>query len=360
MAYDLVIKNGWVVDGSGLPAVSRRRRREGRPHRQPSVASVNRRSEVIDAEGQVVSPGFVDGHTHMDAQVFWDPLGTSSCWHGITTVVMGNCGFTLAPCAKEDRHLVIRNLQRAEDISARGDGGGHRMDVDDLRRVPRHRRRRCPRASTTPGYMGHSALRTYVMGERAFDEPAHRGRSAVRWSTSCAARSRAGAIGFTTSRSPSHETPDRRPVASRMASWDEVRRLVGVMGDMNAGIFELAGEGVDRDANNPDLADYHRRLRELAVETGRPITFGLFSRKDAPEAYKAYVKLLDDTAAAGRTHDRAGAQPRAVRSPVVQDAAPVRSPSGVEGAPRAPARRAEAPPPRPRAAEQLVDGGERT
>src|SRR3989441_4664415 len=71
----------------------------------------------MDADGLVVAPGFIDGHTHMDAQIFWDPLGTCSCWHGVTTVVMGNCGFTLAPCAASDKHLVVRNLQRAEDIS---------------------------------------------------------------------------------------------------------------------------------------------------------------------------------------------------------------------------------------------------
>src|SRR5262249_59122536 len=84
-----------------------------------------------------------------------------------------------------------------------------------------------------------------------------------------------GARGFPPSRSPSHETPDHRPVASRVAPWDEVRRLVGVMGEMNTGIFEIAGEGVDRQPGNPGLKDYHRRLRELAVETGRPITFGV-------------------------------------------------------------------------------------
>ncbi len=117
MSYDLVIKNGWVVDGSGLPKY-----RADVGVKGGRIASIGRiresAREVIDADGQVVSPGFVDGHTHMDAQVFWDPLGTSSCWHGITSVVMGNCGFTLAPCAKADRSLVIRNLQRAEDISA--------------------------------------------------------------------------------------------------------------------------------------------------------------------------------------------------------------------------------------------------
>ncbi|HET6368740.1 MAG TPA: amidohydrolase family protein, partial [Pseudomonadales bacterium] len=307
MAYDLLIKNGWVVDGSGRP-----RYRADVGVSGGRIAAIGRiresAREVLDAEGQVVSPGFVDGHTHMDAQVFWDPLGTCSCWHGITTVVMGNCGFTLAPCAKEDRHLVIRNLQRAEDISLEAMEAGIEWKwktfaefldtVDGL-----------PKGINYSGYMGHSALRTYVMGERAFDQEASEDDLRA-MEAELRSGLRAGAIGFTTSRSPSHETPDRRPVASRLASWDEVRRLVGVMGDMNAGIFELAGEAVDRDPNNPGLVDYHRRLRELAVETGRPVTFGLFSRRDAPDAWRAYVKLLEDTAAQGgrmtaQVHSRA-------------------------------------------------------
>ena len=131
----------------------------------------------------------------------------------------------------------------------------------------------------------------------------------------------AGAIGFTTSRSPSHETPDSRPVASRMASWDEVRRLVGVMGELNAGIFELAGEGVDRKVDHPDLPDYHKRLKALAVATGRPITFGLFTRKDAPDMWRHYVKLIEETNAAG---GRMFAQvhSRALCSCLVQDPEP--------------------------------------
>ena len=163
MSYDLVIKNGWVVDGSGLPKY-----RADVGVKGGRIANIGRirasAREVIDADGQVVSPGFVDGHTHMDAQVSWDPVGTSSCWHGITSVVMGNCGFTLAPCAKADRSLVIRNLQRAEDISPEAMEAGigwkwttFREWLDVLDELPK--------GINYSGYLGHSALRTYVMGE---------------------------------------------------------------------------------------------------------------------------------------------------------------------------------------------------
>src|SRR2546428_13750266 len=156
-----------------------------------------------------------------------------------------------------------------------------------------------PKGINYAGYIGHSALRTYVMGERAFEKPA--GEDDLRaMERELRDAIRAGAIGFTTSRSPSHETPDRRPVASRLATWAEVRRLCGVMGDMNAGVFELAGEEVGRTAGDPQgLRDYHVRLRDLAVETGRPVTWGLFSRREAPEVWRVYLDLLEEPAVAG-------------------------------------------------------------
>ncbi len=296
MAYDLVIKNGTVIDGSGLP-----RYRADVGVRHGRIVTIGRiregAREVIDADGQVVAPGFVDGHTHMDAQIFWDPLGTSSCWHGITSVVMGNCGFTLAPCAAADKQMVVRNLQRAEDIPVKAMEAGIEWKwttfpefLDCLDALPK--------GINYSGYIGHSALRTYVMGERAFEKPA--GEDDLRaMERELRDALRAGAIGFTTSRSPAHETPDARPVASRLATWDEVRRLVSVMGDLNAGIFELAGEGVDRVAGDPGLREYHVRLRDLAVDTGRPITFGVFSRRGVPDVWRAYLALLDETAAMG-------------------------------------------------------------
>src|SRR3989449_7307428 len=296
MPYDLVIKNGTVIDGSGLPGF---RADVGVRHgRIVSIGRIRERGrETLDAEGHVVAPGFVDGHTHMDAQIFWDPLGTSSCYHGITTVVMGNCGCTLAPCAAKDKHFVVRNLQRAEDIPPEAMEAG--IDwrwttfpefLDTLESLPK--------GINYAGYIGHSALRTYVMGERAFEKPATEDdlRAMERELRDAL---RAGAMGFTTSRSPSHETPDHRPVASRVADWAEVRRLVNTMGELNAGIFEIAGENVDREAGNRGLPDYHRRLKALAVESGRPITFGVFGRRGVPGVWRKYMALLDETAAEG-------------------------------------------------------------
>lgn len=294
MAYDLIIRNGTIVDGSGLP-----RYRGDVGIVQGRVASIGKITdsarEVIDAEGHVVAPGFIDGHTHMDAQVFWDSLGTCSCWHGVTTVVMGNCGFSLAPCPEKDKLLVIRNLERAEDISPQAMQAGIKWSwetfpqyLDAVDKVPK--------GINYMAYMGHSALRTYVMGERAFSQEAtpddleamkREMRSALR----------AGAAGFTTSRSRAHQTPDGHPVASRLANWDEVKQLVGIMGEMGAGVFEIAREDIDRDPER--MRDYITRLKALAVDTGVPITFGLTHSRKAPQTWRPLFQMVDETNAAG-------------------------------------------------------------
>ena len=306
MEYDLIIRNGTVIDGSGMA-----RFRADVGVAGGRIATIGRlrgerARDSIDAEGHVVAPGIIDGHTHMDAQVFWDALGTSSCWHGITSVVMGNCGFSLAPCAERDKHLVMRNLERAEDISREAMEAGIKWSWDTFAQYL-DAVERAPKGINYAAYMGHSALRTYVMGERAFAEEATEAdlqsmkrevRDAIR----------AGAIGFTTSRSSTHETADRRPVASRLAAWDEVRQLVGVMGELNAGVFEIANEQTGADPER--TRDYLNRLKALALETGVPVTFGQFAHRRYPDDWRQYVALADEIARDGgrmfiQVHSRA-------------------------------------------------------
>src|SRR6187401_3734101 len=127
MALDTVIRGGTVVDGSGKARFSADIGvKDGRIVEIGKVTTPAART--LDADGLIVSPGFIDGHTHMDAQVFWDPLGSCSCWHGVTTVVMGNCGFTLAPGRAERRDRIIDNIERAEDISRKAMEASIRWD----------------------------------------------------------------------------------------------------------------------------------------------------------------------------------------------------------------------------------------
>ncbi|MEQ8494822.1 MAG: amidohydrolase family protein [Gammaproteobacteria bacterium] len=292
--YDLIIKNGYIVDGSGGPrypadiAVS-----GGRIVRIGRINERARRS--LNADGQVVAPGFVDGHTHMDAQVFWDPLGSCSCYHGVTTVIMGNCGFTLAPCAERDADFVFRNLERAEDLSrdAMKSGIDWRWETfpEYLEVIDK-----LPKGINYGGYIGHSALRTWAMGERAFSEQATPDELA-RMCRQVQDAIRAGAIGFSTSRTYNHLTSDDRPVASRVAEWDEVRAIVNAMGEIGAGVFELASEAPGRSPRRQ--ADYFGRLKALAVESGCSVTFGMPSIRIAPDLWPAYYELGNEVAAAG-------------------------------------------------------------
>ena len=203
---ELIIRGGTVVDGTGRPGeITDVLVRDG-VITEIGNLSGRKADREINAEGNVVSPGFVDVHTHMDAQIAWDPLGESSCFHGVTTAVMGNCGFTLAPVRSDERHLVVRNLERAEDISADAMAAGidwvwetYPEYLDFVERTPK--------GINYAGYIGHSALRTWAMGERAFEEEAN--EEDLRKMVSQLRESiKAGAMGFTTSISVNHATSD--------------------------------------------------------------------------------------------------------------------------------------------------------
>jgi N-acyl-D-aspartate/D-glutamate deacylase len=319
MEFDLVVRNGLVVDGTGEAG------------RQGDVAIVGDRivavgdvdgggREEIDADGLVVAPGFVDGHTHMDAQVFWDELGTSSCWHGVTTVAMGNCGFSLAPATYEDRAMVVRNLERAEDIAGEAMEAGitwtwstfaEYLDAVEAR----------PKGINYTAAIGHSALRTWAMGERAFEQAASEDDLVV-MERELSDALRAGAAGFTTSRSFTHVTPDERPVASRLATWDEIVALVSLMGRESTGIFELAGEG-RRDDDPAARAEYYGRLQRLALSSGVAISFGLFASAGSMPS----LTVIEDTVAKGGqmyglTHCRGVNTVQSFRTRVSFDALP--------------------------------------
>jgi N-acyl-D-amino-acid deacylase len=291
MAYDVVIRDGLVVDGSGFGAYRGDVGITG--GRITRIGRIRERgAQELDAEGHAVTPGFIDGHTHLDAQVFWDPQGVNSCWHGVTTAVMGNCGFTLAPVNDDARALVVRNLERAEDIDPAAlssiewswETFPEYLDAVD----------RLPKAINYAANVGHSALRTWAMGERAFEAEADAGDLA-RMKAQLTEALRAGAIGLTTSRSEHHETSDGRPVASRLAAWEEVCELVSVMSELGTGILEGGSEHVlSADPDERELA--RTRMRALAAETGVTMTMGIIATN--PGGYEM-LDLIDGVAAAG-------------------------------------------------------------
>jgi len=289
MAFDLVIRNGTVIDGSG-----RQRYQADVGVIGDRIASIGRIRErgatEIDAEGQIVAPGFIEVHSHLDAQVFWDSLGTCPAWHGVTTSIMGNCGFTLAPCREQEMDLCLRNLERAEDMSRDVLLAGIKWSwetypeyLDTVDRLPK--------GINYAGYVGHSAVRAYVMGDRAFEEKASEADLlAMRREVESAIR--AGAIGFSTSRSASHQTSDGKRVASRAADWSEVRSLVGVMAELGTGVFEITPNSTGDLESRPE---HYAAMRDLAIESGRPLTFILAHAPFQGDAWIKLLELVDDT-----------------------------------------------------------------
>jgi N-acyl-D-amino-acid deacylase len=294
MTLDLVLRNGTVVDGSGAA-----RYQADVGIKNGRIVEIGRirapAQQTLDADGLIVAPGFIDGHTHMDAQVAWDPLGSCSCWHGVTSVIMGNCGFALAPCPPDQKEWFARCLEAVEDIPTSAMMAGIDWTWESF---PEYLAKveSLPKGINYGAYIGHSALRMYVMGERALSEAATDDDLEVMGRT-VAEAVRAGAMGFSTSRATTHLTPDQSPVASRIAEWRELGHLVNQMAELNAGIFQIGPDVSGGEAQREFLDE----LREVALASGRPVMFGTISTEQGiePNHWQYQLDYIDDTVAKG-------------------------------------------------------------
>ena len=291
---DLLIKGGTVIDGSGAKRFAADVGISG-----GRIVSIGRISDsarrIIKADGLIVAPGFIDGHTHMDAQVMWDPLGTCSCYHGVTSVVMSNCGFTLAPCKPADRDWYASCLSYVEDIPAAAMAAGMEWTWETFPEYLAAVERR-PKALNYAMYVGHSALRMYVMGRRALiDEATDEEIRAITRLVKEALR--AGAVGVSTSRSHTHLTPEGTPVASRQAAWNEVEAILAAMMELGTGIFQIGQELLTHRENVAFLA----RVKDLALKYRRTVMFGLVGTRqgDDPVSWQTQAKVIKDVNEAG-------------------------------------------------------------
>ena len=256
--HDLVIRGAMMADGVGNPLI--RADVAVRDERVVEVGDVTESArQTVDADGLVLAPGIVDVHTHYDAQLTWDSQATPSPSLGVTTVVMGNCGFSIAPCPPERREQMARNLAEVEGMPVAALEAGIDWGFESF---PEYlallRRKGCyPNAGV---FVGHSAVRTTVLGAEASDRAASEDEVAtMRGMVKEAVE--AGAIGFATSTSINHYGDGGVPMPSRLADDDEMSALVGVLGELGRGIFQLTvGPGMTNE-----------RMEGLAAETGRPV-----------------------------------------------------------------------------------------
>jgi N-acyl-D-amino-acid deacylase len=258
--YDLILKGGRIYDGSGMPSY----------HgdvgvKDGKIAEIGRLNgaakKTLNVDGLAVAPGFIDPHTHLDAQLLWDPLGTSSCFHGVTTAVLGNCGLSLAPAKPENREAVIKSFVRVEAINRRVLEEGVQWkwtSTSEYRDVLGARL-----GINAATLIGHIAVRHYVMGEDAVERQATP-EEIVRMKQLVHEGMEAGAVGFSTNQNPRHIREDKKPVASRLASDEELGSLLDVLGEMNAGVVQLSGGGADSRGRIAYAAQMARR-------TGRPV-----------------------------------------------------------------------------------------
>lgn len=267
LILDLIIKNGRILDGAGGPA------KEGdlgvKDGRIAVLGRVDAAArEVLDAEGCAVAPGFVDVHTHYDAQVFWDPALSPSCYHGVTTVFGGNCGFSIAPLSPEAAPYLLRMLARVEGMPeaclAEGVPWNWRSFGDYLARIE-------GKLGVNAGFLaGHSAIRRVVMGERAVGERATADELAAMQAL-LAESIEQGAVGFSTSLSTTHNDGDGQPVPSRHAAYAEILELARVAGRHEGTSVEVVpGVGVFPD-------EVRQLLSDLSTVSGRPVNWNVLN-----------------------------------------------------------------------------------
>src|ERR1700758_1881681 len=237
MEYDLKITGGTIIDGTGSPA------RDGDVAiKDGKIAAVGeapgKAAATIEAHGRVVAPGFVDIHTHYDAQILWDRMMTISPWHGVTTVVMGNCGFGVAPTRPEHRGLIMRTLEKVEGMSldALEAGLSYEWPFETFEQYLDAIEKRGS-AINVGALIGHPPTRLYVMGEESVERPA--GEAEIGRMREIVRRGiRAGAVGFATSKSPTHVGYSGKPVPSRKAEMGEITALAGVLAEEKSGVIQ--------------------------------------------------------------------------------------------------------------------------
>ena len=296
MSYDVLIRGGEVVDGTGSAPV--RADVAVRGDRVVEVGDVaGDAAEVIDAEGKVVCPGFIDIHAPMDAQVMWDPMASSPCWHGITTMLNGNCGLSLAPVRPEEAEFLVRLLESVEDIPAEailaggcfagGSFGDYLDTLDSL-----------PMGINVASLVGHTAVRYQAMGERSMKEGAvPTAEELEAMCTSVSSALDAGAFGFSTSRSLLHTTSDGRHVPGTFSQLDELMAFGKVLQRAGGGVY---GWVPPVESGDPEP---HRRdvdwMRQISLETGCPFTFAVIQNRDNPELYREILTWIGEANDAG-------------------------------------------------------------
>ena len=295
MAWDVLVKNGTLIDGTGREPVRADVAVQGE-----RIAAIGKldgsAARVIDAEGALVTPGFVDIHTHLDAQICWDPLATSPCWHGVTSVVMGNCGVTFAPCKPEDREFLARLMESVEDIPAKSIMTGMRWDwetygeyLDSVDRLPK--------GVNVGGMVGHCAVRWWAMGKRSLEQKIAGEDDIARMREIVREAIRGGALGFSTSRTLLHKTPDGEPVPGTFAAPEELIGIGSVLGEEGRGVFEAVPylDSTDADVIVGEV-DWMERVSRA---NGRPLTFGMLQTRQFPDLWRTVLDSVEKANARG-------------------------------------------------------------